>query len=69
MFRSGETSVKQSNSIQILGVTVDPGLSWSAHVSTVIKKCYSILISLYRLRHYFTQVALQPSFRHMLFLT
>ena len=55
----GETSVNQSNSIKILGVTVDPGLSWSAHVSAVIKKCYSILVSLYRLRHYFTQVALK----------
>ena len=55
----GDTSVKQSNNIKILGVTVDPGLSWSAHVSTVIKKCNGILVSLYRIRHYFTPTALK----------
>ena len=50
---SGAT-VKASGSIKMLGVIVDSGLSWSAHVSSVVKRCNAILISLYRCRHYFT---------------
>jgi len=38
---------------------VDPGLSWEAHVSHVVKKCNAILFSLNRIRHYFTSEALE----------
>ena len=46
--------VHASKNIKILGVTVDSELSWNDHVSSVVRKCNCILISLYRCRHYFT---------------
>ena len=51
--------MQASSSIKILGVVVDPGLSWDVHVSSVSKKCNGILVSLYRVRHYFTSEALK----------
>ena len=54
-----DASIKPSKTIKILGVIVDPLLSWEAHISHVVKKCNKILFSLYRFRHYFTPDALK----------
>ena len=43
-----------STSVKMLGVTVDQTLSWEAHISTVVKKCNSILFCLYKIRHHLT---------------
>ena len=43
-----------SPSVKMLGVTVDSDLSWEKHISEVIKKCNSILLCLYKIRHHLT---------------
>ena len=48
-----------SPSIKILGVTIDPCLSWDAHIGHVVNKCNALLISLYRFRHHFTREILK----------
>ena len=58
-FKVNGSDVKPSSNIKILGVVVDPCLSWDAHVSSVSKKCNGILVSLYKVRHYFTPEALK----------
>ena len=58
-FRIGESVVRTSKSLKFLGVTVSSDLSWEAHVSNVVKKCNAILVSLNRIRHYFTTEALK----------
>ena len=58
-FEVNGSDMQASSSIKILGVVVDPGLSWDAHVSSVSKKCNGILVSLYKVRHYFTAEALK----------
>ena len=40
--------------IKMLGVTLDTNLSWEAHISSVIRKCNSILFCLYKIRHHLT---------------
>ena len=35
-------------------LVVDPELSWNAHISNVVRKCYAILFSLYKCRYCFT---------------
>ena len=54
-----DASIQPSKTIKILGVVVDPLLSWEAHISHVVQKCNKILFSLYRFRHYFTSDALK----------
>ena len=48
-----------SRSLRLLGVVIDPVLSWEHHISQVVKRCNCILISLYRFRHNFTQDTLK----------
>ena len=48
-----------SRSVRLLGVVIDPILSWEDHIGHVVKKCYGILISLYRFRHHFSQDTLK----------
>ena len=43
-----------SPSVKMLGVTIDHSLSWEEHISTVVKKCNSILFCLYKIRHFLT---------------
>ena len=43
-----------STSVKMLGVTVDRTLSWEEHISTVVKKCNSILFCLYKIRYQLT---------------
>ena len=41
--RFGDTDVKPSPTAKILGVVVDDGLNFDAHVTTVVKRCYATL--------------------------
>ena len=43
-----------STSVKMLGMVVDQKLSWEKHISYVVKKCNSILFSLYKIRHHLT---------------
>ena len=51
--------VPPSGSLRMLGVVLDPILSWEKHISHVVQKCNALLISLYRFRHHFSQDILQ----------
>ena len=53
------STLKSSDKLTFLGVVIDSHLSWEAHISQVVKKCNYILVSFYRLRHYFTKDALK----------
>ena len=43
--------IKPAASVKILGVTVDAHLSWEAHISVIVRRCYCVLIGLSRMRH------------------
>ena len=45
--------------VKILGIVLDQGLTWESHISAIIRKCHAIIISLYKIRHFFTQEALE----------
>ena len=51
--------VPPSGSNRMLGVVLDPFLTWEKHIDTVCKKCNYILISLARFRHHFSQDTLK----------
>ena len=55
---SGHT-LTQSTSVKMLGVVIDSKLSWESHISILVKKCNSILLSLYKIRHHLTPEARQ----------
>ena len=58
-FKINDAVLLLSENVKILGVVVDPVLSWDGHISSVVQKCNCILVSLYRFRHYFTKDALK----------
>lgn len=51
--------IKPSKTVRLLGVDIDPYLSWEAHITQVVKRCNSLLIPLRRFQHHFTQDALK----------
>ena len=53
---SGHT-LTPSHSVKMLGAEIDCTLSWEAHISSLVKKCNSILFSLYKIRHHLTPEA------------
>ena len=46
-------------SVKVLGVILDQSLTWESHISSVVRKCNAIILSLYKTRHHFTSHALQ----------
>ena len=40
-----------SNTVKNLGIVMDPELSWEAHISSIINRCFGILIGLMHARH------------------
>ena len=50
---------KPSPSIRLLGVTLDPCLSWELHIGQIVRRCNALLISLYRFRHHFSKEMLK----------
>ena len=46
-----------SPSVKMLGVTLDRSLSWEEHITSVVKKCNSVLVCLYKIRHHLTPEA------------
>ena len=52
-------NLSQSKQVKLLGVVLDPELSWDKHISQVSKKCNYILISLARFKHRFSKDALK----------
>ena len=48
-----------SPTVKVLGITFDPCMTWEHHISVLVRKCNAILLSLYKIRHYFTPHALE----------
>ena len=53
------TAIHASKSVKVLGVFIDQNLSWDIHISSIVRRCNSILISLYKIRHHFNSAALK----------
>ena len=63
----GET-IRLERVTRNLGVMFDPTLSWDAHVSHVVHKCFGMLIGLSHVRHYLPQNVI-PTIVHGLVLS
>ena len=48
-----------SPTVEVLGITFDQCMTWEHHISVLVRKCNAILLSLYKIRHYFTPHALE----------
>ena len=46
----GITQISLVQSVKVLGVTVDDTLTWDKHISYILRRCYSVLIGLSRIR-------------------
>ena len=46
----GDSFVSASQSVKVLGVTIDAHLTWESHITAVIQKCNIIIISIGRMR-------------------
>ena len=57
-FTFSESTFQSSNTIKLLGVTLDQSLTWDRHISSVVRRCNGILVSLNRFRRHFTTEAL-----------
>jgi len=42
----GDDEIYPSQSVKVLGVVIDPHLSWNCHVSSVVQRCYCVLVGL-----------------------
>ena len=47
----GNDKISPSHSVKVLGVTIDAHLAWDSHVASVVRRCYSVLVGLARIRH------------------
>ena len=48
------TDIYPSSSVKVLGVLLDQHLTWEPHISSVVRRCNAILVSLFKIRHHFT---------------
>ena len=46
----GNDNISPANTVKVLGVVIDSHLSWECQISSVIQKCYCVLIGLARTR-------------------
>ena len=58
-FKIGDLRKQPSERVKVLGVTIDAGLTWAAHITSVVQKCNRILVTLYKFQNYFTSDAIQ----------
>ena len=49
-----DSHIRPEPTVKVLGVTLDQCLTWEAHISAVVRKTNAILLSLYKIRHYFS---------------
>ena len=52
VIKVNDATIRPENQIKMLGVFLDPTLTWEPHVSHIVRRTYSILISLYKIRHH-----------------
>ena len=53
--------IRPCKTVKVLGVLLDRHLTWDSHISMVVRRCNSILASLYKTRHHFTPEVLKGS--------
>ena len=46
----GDDVISPSHSVKVLGVVIDSYLSWEDHVSSIVRRCYCVLVGLARAR-------------------
>ena len=46
----GEDKISPSYSVKVLGVTIDSHLLWEDHITSVVRRCYCVLVGLARMR-------------------
>ena len=49
--RLGGDEIYPTSCVKVLGVVIDQHLTWEKHISTVVQRCYMILVGLARMRH------------------
>ena len=49
--RFGDSEIKPTPCVKIIGVFIDSALVWEKQVSQVTRRCYSVLVGLSKLRH------------------
>ena len=47
----GNSQIFPVQSVKVLGVAVDDAMTWDKHISYILRRCYSVLIGLSRIRH------------------
>ena len=47
----GNDEIKPSDSVKVLGVIIDSHLTWEKHVSSIVQRCYCVLVGLARMRN------------------
>ena len=47
-----DVTIRPTKHIKVLGVLLDQTLSWEPHISSIIRRCNAILISLFKIRHH-----------------
>ena len=63
----GSSTVQPSQSVKILGVTMDKNLSWESHVSTVVKRCYACICGLSKFSNKLTKNVKKSLFEALVF--
>ena len=48
--RFGNSEITPVQHVKVLGVTVDSELIWDRHISSIVQRCYAVLIGLARIR-------------------
>ena len=47
-----DVSIRPEKKVKILGVFLDPTLTWETHVAHIVRRTNAILVSLYKIRHH-----------------
>ena len=53
------TQINPCQTVKVLGVLLDQRLSWESHISMVVRRCNSILVSLHKIRFHLTSDAMK----------
>ena len=52
VLRVNNVDIRPAKHIKVLGVLLDPTLSWEPHISSVVRRTNAILVSLFKIRHH-----------------
>ena len=52
VLRVNNVDIRPVKHIKVLGVLLDPTLSWEPHISSVVRRTNAILVSLFKIRHH-----------------